>query len=220
MGKFPRGSPTAGHSRDSAEGRKAWMWLCDWHIFDHFKPEFHPKYDRVEGGIVLFCDGMILIQRAPVSLPIPWFRSIVSLETEVADESVDDPTNIDGSRLLGPVSDLGSTGCSLAGDPDERLQENGFSSRSVRSHVGYFHHAWYGLHYYRELLNQYFWLMETWAANLIHISVWKAIVRRNSPSLGMHLLLVLTSCTKEQTPLNVVAFGKFKVELSACHALR
>ena len=84
---------------------------------------------------------MILIQRAPVSLPIPWSRSIVSLETEVADESVDDPTNIDGSRLLGPVSDLGSTGCSLAGDTDERLQENGFSSWSVGSHVGYFHHA-------------------------------------------------------------------------------
>ena len=110
-------------------------------VFDHSKPAFHPNYDRVDSGVVLFCDGPILIQHAPVSLPIPWSRSIVSLEAEVVDESVDDPTYIDGSRLLGPVSDLGSTECSLAGDPDGRLQENEFASRSVRSRVGCFHRA-------------------------------------------------------------------------------
>ena len=107
-------------------------------VFDHSKPAFHPSYDRVNSGVVLFCDGLILIQHAPVSLPIPWSRSIVDLETEIADESVDDRTYIDGSRLLGPVSDLGSTECSLAENPDGRLQENGFPSRSVRSHVGCF----------------------------------------------------------------------------------
>ena len=110
-------------------------------VFDHFEPAFHLNYGRVESGVVLFCDGPIIIQHAPVSLPIPWSRSIVSLETGVADESVDDPTYINGSRLLGPVSDLGSTGCSLAGDPDERLQENKFASQSVRSRVGCFHRA-------------------------------------------------------------------------------
>ena len=110
-------------------------------VFDHYKPAFHLNYDRINSGVVVFCDGLILIQHAPVSLPIPWSRSIVSLETGVADESVDDPTYINGSRLLGPVSDLGSTGCSLAGDPDERLQENKFASQSVRSRVGCFHRA-------------------------------------------------------------------------------
>ena len=110
-------------------------------VFNHFKPAFHPNYGRINSGVVVFCDGPILIQHEPVSLPIPWSRSIVSLETEVADESVDDPTYIDGSRLLGPVSDLGSTECSLAGDPDGRLQESVFRPRSVRSHVRRFHRA-------------------------------------------------------------------------------
>ena len=40
-------------------------------VFDHSKPAFHPSYDRVDSGVVLFCDGLILIQHAPVSLPIP-----------------------------------------------------------------------------------------------------------------------------------------------------
>ena len=110
-------------------------------VFNHYKPAFHLNYDRINSGVVVFCDGLILIQHAPVSLPFPWSRSIVSLETEVADESVDDLTYIDGSRLLGPVSDLGSTECSLDGDPDERLQENKFASQSVRSRVGCFHRA-------------------------------------------------------------------------------
>ena len=110
-------------------------------VFDHYKPAFHPNYDRINSGVVVFCDSLILIQHAPVSLPFPWSRSIVSLETEVADELVDDLMYIDGSRLLGPVSDLGSTECSLAGDPDGRLQENEFASRSVRSRVGCFHRA-------------------------------------------------------------------------------
>ena len=110
-------------------------------VFNHYKPAFHPNYDRINSGVMVFCDSLILIQHTPVSLPIPWSRSMVSLETEVADESVDDPTYIDGSRLIGPVSDLGPTECSLAGDPDGRLQENGFASRSVRSRAGYFHRA-------------------------------------------------------------------------------
>ena len=90
-------------------------------VFNHSKPAFHPNYDRVDSGVVLFCDSPILIQYTPISLPIPWSHSIVSLETRVADESVNDPTYINGSQLLGPVSDLGSTECSLARDPDGRL---------------------------------------------------------------------------------------------------
>ena len=66
-------------------------------VFYHSKPAFHPSYDRVDSGMVLFCDSLILIQHASVSLPIPWPRSIVSLETEVANELVDDLMYIDGS---------------------------------------------------------------------------------------------------------------------------
>ena len=142
-GKVSRGNPTVDHSIDCVM-KDTRLGLTDIDmVFDHSKPAFHPSYDRVDSGVVLFCDGLILIQHAPVSLPIPWSRSIVSLETEVADESVDDPTYIDGSQLLGPVSDLGSRECFLAGDPDGRLQENRFSW-SVRSHVGCFHR--YGPH--------------------------------------------------------------------------
>ena len=96
-------------------------------VFHHSKPAFQLSYDRVDSGVVLFCDSLIHIQHAPVSLPIPWSCSIISLETEFTHESVDDPMYINGSQLLGPVSDLGSRECSLAGDPDGRLQENGFS---------------------------------------------------------------------------------------------
>ena len=71
-----------------------------------------------DSGIVLFCDGLILIQHALVSLPSPWSRTIISLETEITNASVGDPTYIDGSQLSGPVSALNSTECSLAGDLD------------------------------------------------------------------------------------------------------
>lgn len=95
---------------------------------------------RVDSEAVL----LLLIQHSLVSFPNARSRTITPLETEVADESVGDPTYIGEGRLLGPVSAPGSTECSLAGGPDGRRQENEFPFQIVRSRVGCFRCASYG----------------------------------------------------------------------------
>ena len=67
MGKFSWGNPTVGHSRDSV-WRTQDLAVTDIDmVFNHSKPAFQLSYDKVDSGVVLFCDGLIIVTRSDSS---------------------------------------------------------------------------------------------------------------------------------------------------------